>query len=66
MNDTTHITETAAFVKTHWATISVAAVWLAREVQNFNRWAINAGRTVVAAGGLKNIARKLWKGNTPS
>lgn len=62
MIETDQITDTAAFVKAHWATISVAGAWLAREIGNFNRWAVNIGRTIYEWGGIKNIARKLWNG----
>jgi hypothetical protein len=54
-----------AQVKINWPAISIAGVWLGREIGNFNRWLVNASEFVIRHGGVGSILVKLvWNKGT--
>ena len=48
------------FIHQHWATITIAAAWLGREIKNLNRWMFEAAEYFQAHGGFKNWILKIW------
>jgi len=64
-NAIAHANETAqaatALAAQWWPTACAVAVIVARELKNFNQWAVNVAEFVIRHGGLVMIAKKvIW------